>query len=111
MKESFSNRLNAALVMREMKQSDLVEKTSLGKSAISQYCSGKYEPKQQAIYKLAEALNVSEGWLMGFDVPIERQNYEIKTIAAHHDGNDWTTEELKEIEKFKQYVRMKRSIK
>jgi transcriptional regulator with XRE-family HTH domain len=35
-------------------------------------------------------------------------NYEHETIAAHHDGEDWTEEELKEIEQFKQFVRMKR---
>lgn len=30
------------------------------------------------------------------------------TIAAHHDGEDWTEEELEEIERFKQFVKMKR---
>lgn len=33
---------------------------------------------------------------------------EIQTIAAHHDGEDWTEEELAEIEQFKEFVRMKR---
>lgn len=58
--------------IRNMKQVDIVEKTGLGKSAISQYYSGKYEPKQKGIYLIAKALNVSESWLMGYDVPMER---------------------------------------
>jgi len=33
---------------------------------------------------------------------------EIETIAAHHEGDDWTDEELDEIERFKEFVRMKR---
>lgn len=33
---------------------------------------------------------------------------DIITIAAHHDGEDWTEEELEEIEQFKQFVRMRR---
>lgn len=33
---------------------------------------------------------------------------EPQTIAAHHDGDDWTDEELREIEEFKSYVRSKR---
>ncbi len=33
---------------------------------------------------------------------------EIQTIAAHHDGEEWTDEELDEIERFKEFVRMKR---
>lgn len=34
--------------------------------------SGKYEPKQKAIGLLARALDVSEMWLWGYDVPMER---------------------------------------
>ncbi|MBU8789041.1 helix-turn-helix domain-containing protein [Bacillus glycinifermentans] len=34
---------------------------------------------------------------------------DITTIAAHHDNEDWTEEELEEIEKFKDYVRSKRN--
>jgi len=74
MKESFAKRMQEAMDIRNMKQSELVEKTRLGKSAISQYVSGKYEPKQKGIYTIAEALNVSEAWLMGYDVPMERTN-------------------------------------
>ncbi|WP_243124926.1 hypothetical protein [Clostridium cuniculi] len=36
--------------------------------------SGKYTPKQNNIYLIAEALNVNEAWLMGYDVPMERTN-------------------------------------
>ena len=35
----------------------------------------------------------------------------IETIAAHHDGDEWTEEELEEIERFKEFVRMKRQQK
>lgn len=37
-----------------------------------------------------------------------REKNEIETIAAHHDGDEWTEEELEEIERFKQFVKMKR---
>lgn len=33
---------------------------------------------------------------------------DIETVAAHHDGEDWTEEELAEIERFKEFVKMKR---
>ena len=33
---------------------------------------------------------------------------DINTIAAHHEGEDWTEEELDEIEEFKKFVRSKR---
>jgi len=33
---------------------------------------------------------------------------DIKTIAAHHDGDEWTDEELETIKKFKEFVRSQR---
>jgi transcriptional regulator with XRE-family HTH domain len=46
--------------------------TKIPKSAISQYVSGAFEPKQDRIYLIAKALNISEAWLLGYDVPMEK---------------------------------------
>lgn len=70
--ESFSNRLKRAMQIRNIKAVDLSEKTGISKSSLSEYISGKYEAKQNGIYLLAKALDVSEAWLMGLDVPMER---------------------------------------
>lgn len=70
--DTIARRLQMALDIRNMKQSDLVETTGIGKSSISTYLSGKYEPKKRNIYKMAKALNINEAWLMGEDVPMER---------------------------------------
>lgn len=67
-----AQRMKEALDLRQMKQSDLATKTGIGKSSISTYLSGEYNPKQKNLYKIAKALNVSENWLMGLDVPMER---------------------------------------
>ena len=74
MKEDFSSRLKIAMNIRNIKASELSEKAHIPKSAISQYLSGLYEAKQKTIFKLATALNVSEAWLMGLDVPMERSD-------------------------------------
>ena len=55
-----------------MKQSYLCKLTGIPKSALSQYISGAFEPKQDRIYLISKTLNVSEAWLMGYDVPMER---------------------------------------
>lgn len=68
-----AERIKKALYIKGMKQSDLCRLTKIPKSALSQYISGAFEPKQDRIYLMAQALNVSEAWLMGLDVPIERQ--------------------------------------
>ena len=83
-KEACYKRIRQAMELRGIKAVDLVQATGLGKSAISQYISGKYEPKQVAIHKIAKALNVSEAWLMGYDVPIQRAE-EIKTVVTKEE--------------------------
>lgn len=70
--ESIAVRLRRAMDAAGKKQADLVRETGLDRGSISSYLSGKYEPKQKAIYKLAQALNVSEAWLLGYEVPMER---------------------------------------
>lgn len=73
-KSNCAERISTALAIRRMKQSDLCAKTKIPKSAMSQYISGSFEPKQDRIYLIAQALSVSEAWLMGYDVPMERQD-------------------------------------
>ncbi len=70
MQDSFKNRLSIALSYNNMKPIDLVNKTKISKALISGYLNGKYKAKQDKLTKIANALNVNEAWLMGYDVPI-----------------------------------------
>lgn len=88
-KESCSTRLKRALKINGMKQAELSSITKIPKSAISQYVSGAFEPKQDRVELIAEALNVSEAWLMGFDVPMEREH---KTFADNFPPPNITEE-------------------
>ncbi|MDD3049753.1 MAG: helix-turn-helix transcriptional regulator [Candidatus Cloacimonetes bacterium] len=62
---SFSERLKQAMEEKNMSQADLCSLTGIGKSSISQYISGKNEPKTKAIEKIAEALQVSTAYMNG----------------------------------------------
>jgi repressor LexA len=62
--------------MRGMKQIELATLSGISKYSISHYLKGDWEGKQDAVYELARVLDVSEAWLMGYDVPPER-----KTVA------------------------------
>ena len=70
--EACGKRIEKAMIMRRMKQSELCKLARVPKSSLSLYLRGAYEPKQDRIYQMAIALNVSEMWLMGYDVPMER---------------------------------------
>lgn len=71
--ETCGQRIAKALDIRGMKQADLCKLAKVPKSSLSLYLSGAYEPKQDRIYDMAKALNVSEAWLMGYDVPMEKE--------------------------------------
>lgn len=67
MKEKFIERLNSILQKRNLSQADLSKITGIRSSSISDWLNGKYEPKQDKISIIAEALNVSPVWLIGYD--------------------------------------------
>lgn len=77
---STPERLREAMQAADKKQIELATETGLSHSTISRYLSGKVEPRQDAIIKLARALNVSEWWLWGYDVP--------KSRTSEHKKND-----------------------
>ena len=63
----FAKRLCTALEKKNMRPADLAEITGIGKSAISQYMSGAFRPKQVRTEKIADALGVSVAYLMGYE--------------------------------------------
>lgn len=68
----FTDRLRTAMDARGMRAVELARITGLSKARISQYTNGIYVPKADAMHKLARALDVSDLWLEGYDVPMER---------------------------------------
>jgi transcriptional regulator with XRE-family HTH domain len=111
---TIAQRLREALDRSGKKQADLVRETGLDRGSVSSYLSGKYEPKQKAIYKLAQALDVSESWLLGYDVPMARtqdqkKNDQLaKLIVKMRQDNDFynTVAALAELSE-KQYKSVK----
>lgn len=78
-KEELKDRLQKALDLREKKAADLARDLKISKSAISQYLSGYRKIKDsERLYIISEYLDVSEAWLMGYDVPMERRLAEIE---------------------------------
>ena len=67
------DRLQIALDMADKKPSDLVKDLEIPKSAISQYLSGNSKNMaSDRMYAICKYLNVSEAWMMGYNVPKER---------------------------------------
>lgn len=78
-----SDRIRQLMEEKNWKQVDIFNNSKpyqeklgvkLGKSAISQYVNGVQAPDQRRLALLALTFNVSEAWLMGYDVPRERES-------------------------------------
>lgn len=84
-KSNTSERLKQIMKDRNIRQADILEmarpycnnlNVRLGRNDLSQYVSGKVVPGQDKLTILGLALNVSETWLMGYDVPMDREDFE-----------------------------------
>lgn len=82
-----SERLKKLLRERNLRQMDVIAMAepiarkyndTLTKCNLSFYVTGRGIPAQNKLAILAEALDVSEAWLMGYDVPMERRPSENK---------------------------------
>ena len=80
-KSNTALRLKEYMSLYNYRQVDILQKCAplcrqyeinIDKSLLSQYLSGKVEPKQDRLFILSEALKVNEAWLMGYDVPMEK---------------------------------------
>lgn len=69
--DTFQNRLQKAINIRNIKPVELHEKTGISESLISKYLSGNAIARQKKLSLLSDALSISPVWLMGYDVPIE----------------------------------------
>lgn len=99
-KQTTSDRLKQIMSERNLRQVDILEmckpycqkyNIKLGRNDLSQYVTGKVESGQKKLTILGMALNVSEAWLMGFDVPISR------TISNEDIGNAFANDNLFEV--------------
>lgn len=73
-KAELKDRLQHALNIRDKKAIDLVNDLKIPKSAVSQYLSGKSQNMDsRRLYDICKYLDVSEPWMLGFDVPMERK--------------------------------------
>jgi SOS-response transcriptional repressor LexA len=94
--DTFAHRLSYAIKIKNVRPVDVAKVTGISKTNLSCYMSGKYEAKQDGVEKLAKVLDVNPVWLMGYDVPIDR-DYEKDKIVEINVINLLTNEVIKKI--------------
>lgn len=77
--DSFADRLRILVNESGKKQSEICAGTGIEKGLLSHYLTGDYKAKSRRLHILAKYFDVSEAWLMGFDVPRERTQTDEQT--------------------------------
>ena len=98
----FQRRLELALQLNGMKAVDLCNKTGLSSGTISQYRSGRCKPKMERVKMIAEVLNVSPSWLLGYDGPMQPSTTDANLLFLELTPED----QLKAID-YMRYLRSK----
>lgn len=102
--DTFQNRLQKAINIRNIKPVELHERTEISESLLSKYLSGNAVARQRKLALLADALNVNEVWLMGYDVSMEKISkidelgnlvVSIDLLGTIKAGYDWVANEEK----------------
>ena len=90
----FSDRLKEAMQKKNMRPMELARASGLNVGTISHYLSGSYEAKQDKLYMLAEALNVSPTWLMGYDVEMNDND---RLLDAYNRADEKTKKIVRQL--------------
>ncbi|WP_455100086.1 LexA family transcriptional regulator [Peptostreptococcus stomatis] len=83
-KELFINRLKAAMKNKSISQYSLSKISGINRGTISSYMSGKYLPKQDKIFILADILEVNPEWLACNSDSMDR--IDLNTQSTFDDG-------------------------
>lgn len=106
---TLTERLIQLMQERKINRSELAKGADIPYTTIvALFEKGTENIKLSTLRKLADYFEVTlDDLVEGKDS--DKNPHEIHTIAAHHDGEDWTEEELEAIEKFKKFVRSERN--
>ncbi len=85
----FDERLKLALKEKKISQAELCKITEIPKSAMSQYVSGKFIPRQNRINMIAEVLGVDAAWLLGLESSSDLSDDERELIALYRSDEDF----------------------
>lgn len=80
--DTFKNRLNLAIKIFGLKQVDIVKKTGIDKTLLNKYISGNSNASQKKISLLANFFNVNPLWLMGYNVPLQKDLAPKNNVSA-----------------------------
>jgi transcriptional regulator with XRE-family HTH domain len=106
---NFKSRFKELRLKEGLTQEELAKRLKISRSSVGMYETGEREPDFETLEVIADFYNIDMNYLLGKTDVNKIYNFTApETIAAHHDGEEWTEEELKAIEDFKAFVKSRR---
>lgn len=106
MDNKFGQILKTLRVKRGLSQKAFAEIFHIAQNTVSQYENGDRKPDIDFLKNISDFFDVSVDYLLG--VKKEKDHYVPETIAAHFDGDEYSDEDLRDIEKFLDYLKSKK---
>lgn len=108
--ETIENKLKQLILNEYSSISDFLKKIDMPRQTFESIMKrGIKKANIDNIFKICNELNITADGLSNGKIQYKYPEEPIETIAAHHDGEDFTEEELEEIEKFKEFVKARRN--
>ncbi len=100
---TLTNRLLELMKEKELNRAEVAKGAGIPyTTVVAMFENGAENTKLSTMRKLAKFFGVT------LDELVYDSNDNIDTIAAHHDGEEWTEEELETIRQFKEFVKSQR---
>lgn len=103
---SLGEKLKLLRTSKKMSQQDVASLLGIERSTYGKYETGDSSPDYSKLVTLANFFNVTTDYLLS--VQKEKDHYVPETIAAHFDGDEYSDEDLRDIEKFLDYLKSKK---
>ena len=98
---SFAENLKNKLHALGITQTELSKRTGINKAIISEYISGKYEPKQKNLFKIATALNIKPSELISDfaepSAPAQELSDHDKNMVAAYNAAPASTQRIVDV--------------
>ena len=79
------HRISELIEYLNISKTEFCNKTGIMKSALSNYLNGDREPRQPQIAKIADAFDIDPAWVMGYDVPMKREQVQSFSTAEEFE--------------------------
>lgn len=108
-KDIICKNLNYYMKLNNTTQTELADYLQISRTAVSNWCKGVKLPRMSKVDKICDFFHIQRSDLMEEKTDTTGLgNNQIRTLAAHFEGDEFTADEMEEIKNFVEFVKNRR---